>query len=102
MGNNLCSIAKIFSALICKMSNIIETNEVGTPCTKSTENSSDEDSFVSAKGSSFLEECTMDGVDYPTEHSTSKIVHRFPIESSNKNDNLNPISTNDATEAHTK
>ena len=80
----------------------IETNEVGTPCTKSTENSSDEDSFVSAKGSSFLEECTMDGVDSPTEHSTSKIVHRFPIESSNKNDSLNPISTNDATEAHTK
>ena len=80
----------------------IITNEVGTPCAKSTENSSDEDSFVSAKGSSFLEECTMDGVDSPTEHATSKMVHRSSFETSNKDDNLNPIPTSDATEAHTQ
>ena len=80
----------------------IETNEVGKPCGNSTENSSDADSFVSAKGSSFLEECNLDGVDSPNEHSTSKMVHRFSFESSNKDDNLNPIPTNNATEAYTQ
>ena len=42
----------------------------------------------------------MDGVEFPTGHSTSKMVHSFSLESSNKDDNLNSIPTNDATEAH--